>query len=352
MKRMIINARAIEHHKTYCRGLSRSMQWLVLILALVCQSCTTVQRLTSSVLTKPPLPFVIPPTGIVVANAYDVDHVRDKKETEFNRLIDLTVLDMSNEISRRTSIPSSFVPGIAMASVPDQHHDQSSPDRWGNMTLSSVTRSRAFPSCGSDSSAQALMMNHAASHAIIINSFNAFFEQTRVDVTKVEGGKNREAFYDIIVEVGYSLRSVSGMHFDTLISLRRFHSSRQVISGFLAAGPGIVANKKDVENGIHSVTDAYLKLFFAAKENRNRVIYTAGNFQGVGEAMKNEGPQKAFEVSEKLIASADTKISATASYNCAVLLENLGRYDEVKHYLDLSLRTFPLSNAQNMMKDY
>jgi hypothetical protein len=41
-----------------------------------------------------------------------------------------------------------------------------------------------------------------------------------------------------------------------------------------------------------------------------------------------------------------------AAYNCAVLLEYMGRYNEVKYYLEESLRAFALPDAKIMLQDY
>jgi hypothetical protein len=296
----------------------------LLILVFLAAGCYAPSTITTTVPTYPSRSFKTPPQNIVVANAYDVTtaSVRENKEKLFAELLNLTVRTTSDEITKRSGIPSVFVDGYSVNSQ-------------------------------SDSSVNKLIDDKLATHAIMITKFNSWFEQTHVDVTKNEdGSKNRQAFYDIIVDIGYSLHDVTGYKFDTLISVRRFHSSRGVLSGLLAAGPNIVSNADDAAEGIHANVDMYLKSFFIGSENRVRFLYIAKEFKEMQSALKVMDYQRAFEISERLIANNDQQISAMASYNCAVLLERSGDYDQVKSYLKESLLKYNLPPAREMMFDY
>jgi hypothetical protein len=246
-----------------------------LLLLSVCAGCYVPKTITSTILTLPTRQFKIPPQKIVVANSYDVKEadVRNNKEQLFGELLNLTVRHISNEINRRSEIPAIFVEGVSV------------------------------PSHQSDSSIQALMKEHMASHAIVTKSFNAYFEQTEVVVTQTESGKNREVYYDIIVDIGYSFHSWSGHQFDTLISVRRFHSSRRVLSGLLAAGPNVVKNSEDAADGIYANVDKFLKSFFSDSEQRTRNIYTSKEFKEMDNALKVSDYEKAFAESEKHMTS-------------------------------------------------
>jgi hypothetical protein len=229
----------------------------------------------------------------------------------------------SNEISKRSEIASSFVEGIAL------------------------------PAAQADSSVRKLMTAQSASHAIIINSFNTSFEQTHVDVTvDDDGSKNRQAFYDIIVDVGYTLHNWSGRQFDTLISARRFHSSRSVLSGLLAAGPNIVSNSEDAADGIYANVDMYLKSFFRGHESRTRSTLSSKELKEVPLLIQSQQYDKAFELCESLMSSSSPTVAAKAAYNCAVLLEFMERYNEVKYYLLESQKRTNLFQAQVMLDDY
>lgn len=295
---------------------------VLLLLLLVCGSCYMPKAIFTSLPTLPTREFKTPPQKIVVANAYDLKEasVRNNKEILFGELINLAMRQTSNELTRRGAIPSEFVMGV------------------------SVTKN--------DSSVSALMNKYNASDAIIIKSFDAFFDQTRVDVTESDQGKNRQAFYDIVVGIGYSFHNKAGHVFDTLISARKFHSSRSVVSGLFAAGPNIVSNSVDAAEGINANVDMYLKSFFSSTEPRTRAVYISSAFKEVGAAMRESDHERAFELSEKLMTSDKKMVAALAGYNCAVLLEYLGRYDQVKYYLEKSLNTYSTPQAEEMMMDY
>jgi len=298
---------------------------IIIAFAFFNVSCIIPVTLNTSIPTLPTRDFKTPPQKIVVANAYDVKaaSVRDNKEKLFGELVNLTVRQTSNEINRRSEIPATFVEGIAV------------------------------PASQPDSSIQKLMTTHLASHAIIVKSFNASFEQTAVNVTEADdGSKNRQAMYDIIVDIGYTFHNWSGRQFDTLISARRFHSSRSVLSGLLAAGPNIVANSEDALDGIYANVDMYLKSFFKGTENRTRIINITKEFKEVNSLIQAGEHEKAFQVCESLRSSVKSDVASRASYYCAVLLEYMGRYNEVKFYLEESLRGYYSPDAEIMLQDY
>lgn len=298
----------------------------LLLFLFACSGCYAPMTLTTTVPTLATREFKTPPEKIVVANAYDVKaaSVRNNKEKLFSELIDFTVRHTANEIGRRSLIPASFVEGISV------------------------------PSARSDSSIRALMTDQQASHAIIVTSFNAAFEQTHVEVTVNEGSKSKRAYYDILVDIDYSFHNWAGWQFDTLISVRKFHSSRNVLSGLLAAGPNIVSNSEDAADGIYANVDMYLKSFFRGTEPRKRNVFMSKEFTEVKNAIRAADHQRAFELSEALMNSEKNTVAAMASYNCAVLLEFLGQYDKVKYYLEESERKqrVQMPEVQMMLTDY
>ncbi len=299
-----------------------SKSHLVFLLILInCASCYVPKTLTTTIPTLPTREFKTPPQKIVVANAYDVKEadVRNNKEQLFGELINLTVRHAANEINRRSEIAASFVEGLAIRN---------------------------------DSSITALMKEQLASHAIVIRSFNSYFEQTEVVVTESEGGKNREAFYDIIVDVRYTFHNWSGIQFDTLISVRKFHSSRRVLSGLLAAGPNVVKNSEDAADGIYANVDLYLKSFFKGSEPRTRNLYVSKEFKEMDNAINVSDYERAFMESEKLMKSDKATVAAMAAYNCAVLLEYMGQYNKVKYYLEESMARQKMMETEVMLQDY
>jgi hypothetical protein len=191
-----------------------------------------------------------------------------------------------------------------------------------------------------------------STHGMFITSFNAYFDQTHVEVTKTETGKDREAFYDIVVEIRYALRSLEGLALDTLISVRRFHSSRNVLSGLLAAGPSIVSNRDDALEGVYVNVDQYLKSFFPGQENRVRALMLTKDFKAIAAALNQSDYRSAFDASRQMTLSADNKVSATAYHVCAVLAERDQDFDAAKKYLLESLRRQPNVDVQRMLADY
>lgn len=174
-----------------------------------------------------------------------------------------------------------------------------------------------------------------------------------MDVTvDANGSKNRQAFYDIIVDVGYTLHNWSGRQFDTLTSARRFHSSRSVLSGLLAAGPNIVSNSEDAADGIYANVDMYLKSFFKGQASRTRTVLNAKELKEIPLLIQSQQYDRAFELCESLMSSSKLTVFAKAAYNCAVLLEFMERYNEVKYYLLESQKRANLFQAHVMLEDY
>jgi hypothetical protein len=91
-----------------------------------------------------------------------------------------------------------------------------------------------------------LIMKHNATHTIILNSFKVDFEQTEVETTRSSSGsKSKEAFYDIVSDMEFSVYSKDSLVDTQTVLSRQNHSSRSVVSGLLAAGPNVVVQRKD-----------------------------------------------------------------------------------------------------------
>ncbi|MBX2969086.1 MAG: tetratricopeptide repeat protein [Cyclobacteriaceae bacterium] len=286
--------------------------------AMLVSACSMPTALQNTIITYPPHPVVPVPEKLVVANLVDVkaQNYRDNKDELFVKLIEETLSRTAEVLGKGFEASAITEPGLT-------------------------------------TKADSVLAKQQATHGVFITKFNAYFDQTRVEVTKTDTGKEREAFYDIVVEIGYSMRSAGQTPFDTTIVARRYHSSRSVLSGLLAAGPNIVSNRSDALEGALVNVDLYAKCFFEGRESRGRWLYVAKDFEAVGKAIQRSDYEAAFQASEKLANVKDPKISAKAYYNCAVLLEQMGRYEKVKPYLQESLRiqsTF--ADAREMLRDY
>ena len=176
--------------------------------------------------------------------------------------------------------------------------------------------------------------------------------QTHVNVTKTSSGKERKAFYDIVSTTGFYFYASSDEHRDTSITSSKFHSSRFVLSGLLAAGPNIVSNHKDAEDMVSENVMKYLNSFFPGTAKRNRTIFTTKEFAGAGKLVIAGDYETAFQTCLQLSASTDKIIAVKAFYNCAVLAELKNNYADAAKYLEQSLNTSSIWEARIMHSDY
>ena len=299
----------------------------VALLVLNLSSCITGKFIHYTILTEPKYIMNPPPQKILLVNSYNVlpQNYRMKKQDLFIKLLDNTLYSMADEIQKRSGVKTNVIQGFT------------------NLAPDSIE-------------ALIMMTEYVATHLIAITSYNVSFNQTRVDVTKTDSTVDREAFYDIVSEIGYRYYSSNGEQMETPIRLNRFHSSRKVISGFFAIGPDIVSNKKQALEITNENLLVYLKNFFPSKEKRNRFLYTTKVFSAVGAAIKVEDYYAALEESIHLSKNENYKIAAKAFYNCAVLSERNNQPIEAKKYLDKSKDLFKLffivPEAVEMMEDY
>jgi hypothetical protein len=265
-----------------------------------------------------------PARRVVVASNYDVlkESYRDKKQDQFILLIDGALRSIEIQVERNSEVEII------------------------------LQRGRTIIPAENDSSVNALIHSTEADYLVLLDSFNVFFDQTQVEVTTTEEGKSREAYYDIIAFINYDLIGRSGVSesFPTLV--RRFHSSRNVISGFLAAGPNIVSNHEDAVAIVELNVKEFLRNFFPGKEERLRPIYTSKGFANLPDYIKSGDLSSAVRDCEAQALNGDRKIVAMAYYNLAVLAEHSEEYEKVRGFLSESQRMHPLPLARQMEDDY
>jgi hypothetical protein len=120
-----------------------------------------------------------------------------------------------------------------------------------------------------DSSIFLLMDSLKASIAIVVKDIDVNFQQTNVDVSGEKHNKTRTAYYDILSNVTYGIYNSETKLNDQEISIREFHSKRDVVSGLLAFGPDIVSNKKDAFKMIAKNAEQYLSKNFLINHSGN-----------------------------------------------------------------------------------
>jgi hypothetical protein len=262
---------------------------------------------------------------VLLVNGFDPREkkYRENKQELFGNLVRNMLGEMREEIMFRSAIDSKILPDTTFFAQND-------------LTL--------------DSTLFALLENHNATHAIIVHAIDVFFTQTGVEVTRTESGKEREAFYDISADVFYSWYKKGGNTQKERIQINRFHSSRNVASGFLAAGPNIVKNESDAAELLRENYAQFLDKFFFHKIPVSRKIFIE-DFPGVRKFINTNNFDAAFRESFTYVTDKNLAKAAKANYNCAVLTAKKNQFSQSKSFLERSLALHRLDEAVEMMKD-
>jgi hypothetical protein len=302
------------------------MYRLAICCLILMVSCTPPTQIISYTTETVPIYTVDPPPKkILLLNVYNVaaKKYRDNKEEVFLKLIDSLMNRAAVKIHERGGVETQVINGYT-------------------------------PTAGNDpDTVSALIKRHNATHAIAVSSFDVYFDQTRVDVTKDGSGtKHREAYYDIVTDISYSFYSADSLIRKKDLHQSKFHSSRSVASGLLAAGPNVVAQKDDAFRIAQDNLQEYLNYFFPGERMWRRPVFTGKGFEAVGQAVSRQDYEAAMVESLRLINDANKEKAAKACYNCAVLFERKSQPEEAKKYLRQSLGLFTLNEAMQMWKYY
>jgi hypothetical protein len=297
--------------------------FLLFILLTACESTQMVRT------RKPTVPVqLLVPERVLLINAADIagQKYRDGKEELFNQILDKTLLDMAREIKQRSNVESVVRQGFLDTGKTALHRD---------------------------SVIQQLMAEAAVSDAVVIQSFDTYFYKHDVEVVEnPDGSKSREMKFDLESEIRYLWFAKSGLQHDDNIHVSRYHSSRSVVSGVLAAGPNIVTQQSDAYGITEENLIKYLNRYLPGYEFRSRNLYTGGDFKAMKKAYDSQNFDQALAECRKLVNHPNARIAARANFNCAVLCESLGQYDQVKQYLTESNRLNPNFETTLMLDDY
>lgn len=214
------------------------MRVFLFLILLLCSCSGTIQLATSREEPRVEIRQLPPgPKHILLLNTFNTRNrkFRENKKELFDRFIDSVLTTAATLIMSRPFIATSVVPGFTDIS-------------------------------SKDSLLYNLMIKQNATYAMVIDSFNVDFNQTRVEVTKTSSGsKDREAFYDIVSTLSFSLYNKDSLIDNQLVNSNRYHSSRKVVSGLLAAGPNVVIQRKDAwevtERNLRNYLTNVLKMF-------------------------------------------------------------------------------------------
>jgi hypothetical protein len=299
---------------------------IVTLTFLILIACESTHVLQTKVPTTPV--YSVFPQRVLLLNTVDIagKKYRDGKEELFVQVLDKTLLDLAREIKQRKRIESVVLKGFTRTE--------------------NTAHSR-------DSLILPLMEVNAVTDAIVIISFDAYFYKNDVEVTvNDDGSKSRELKYDIISDIQYLWYNKAGLYRDEKIYVSRYHSSRSAISGALAVGPNIVIQQSDAYSVTEENMNRYLNMFLPGYEFRSRNVHTGGEFKQVKLAVDTQDFDKALKESKQLVNHPKARIAAQANFNCAVLSESMGQYNQVKAYLVESKRLYPDYYTEIMLEDY
>ncbi|HMP98399.1 MAG TPA: tetratricopeptide repeat protein [Cyclobacteriaceae bacterium] len=285
---------------------------------------------SSFVITKVPTQpvFDVEAKKVLIVSTYDVEqeNFRKKKKNLFKELIDLAMVRMAEEMEKRASVEA-----VALRNT----------DATG-------LRSEEHPAL-----VEELMQRYKASDVILINKLDVYFVQTNVSVEiNEDGSRSRTAYYDIHSFVKYAWYDKEGLFQEHDNDIFRFYDSRLVISGLLAAGPNVVKRSEDALAFTFENTRRYLNLYFPGFEERQRSLYSGKRVGLIKEPVKIGDYERALQITLQHVEDPNPDYAASANYNCAVLLEAMGRYDEVRNFLLRSIQLRNSFHAQEMLRDY
>lgn len=298
----------------------------IIFILLLLSSCAAKQVMISYTTPTVPLyPLEPAPQKVILLNSYSVQaqKYRDNKEALFMQIIDSLLQESAHRIRSTTR--------IAVEAV----------------------RSYTFISNNDTAAINNLLQQYNAVYAFVLTGFDVEFIQTRVDVTKESSGsKSREAFYDIRAALAYALYRKDGLVRTDDAVRQKFHSSRNVASGLLAAGPNVVVQRNDAYDIVFECVQDYLNRYFPGEQKHYRPLLISKGFESTGAAIKRGDYEAALIESMKRTKETDDKTAAIANYNCAVLFERKNQREEARKYLQASLQRVPLPQARAMMLDY
>ncbi len=299
------------------------MYRLAVLSMLLWVACTAPNRIISFTAKTKPVYSIDPlPQKILLLNANDIvaKKYRDSKEELFISLTDNLMNWISKRVLEKEGIPAEVIKGYT-----------------------SITGN-------TDSILKVLLSKYNATHAIVLQSFDVYFDQTNVEVVKgSDGVKSRTASYDIVTDIGYSLYSTSTLLKMMTVNRKKFHSNRSVVSGLLAAGPSVVLHREDARDMSIENAQQYLNNFFSGEANRQRPVFTGKGFEAVSAAITKFEYDAALTESLRFINDPDKEKAAKACYNCAVFFEQKNQPDEAIKYLRQSLSLFNLQEARWML---
>ena len=300
------------------------MRHLPLCFILFLLSCTAPNKIISySSRTMPVYSVDPPPQKIILLNNFNVaaKKYRDNKEELFLQLIDTMMYWAAKRIHDDGGIGTEVI--------------------------------RGYTPANGDSTIYRLIVDHKATHAITVTNFDVFFEQTHVDVSKDNNGKkSREAYYDILTDINYSFYAADSLIRERDIHHSWYHSSRSVVSGLLAAGPNVVAQRNDAYRMVMNSWQESLDYFFPGEKLRQRPVFSTKEFEAVGQAISKQDYEAALTESLRFINDPEKQKAAKACYNCAVFFERKNQPVEAKKYLRQSLSLVNLNEARQMWLDF
>lgn len=304
----------------------KNMLLLYFFTALLQQACITPYRTVTYMVSTQPVYTISPaPQKILLINSCDFcqKKFRENKEALFISITDDLLDSAAKRIQAKTGINTEPLYGFT--------------NTTGN----------------TDSMVRALLIQKNATHAIVISAFDVYFSQTHVEVTKdtYSKSKNRQAFYDIVSDIHFRFYNSDSLIKTMELLAARFHSSRSVASGLLAAGPNIVVQENDARSISLYNLQQYLNYYFPGQKPKTRTFLGEKGFENMLAAIDKKEYETALLEAKLLTTSTSKNKAAFACYNCAILYEMKGQIAYALDYLRLALTHYPLNPAWEMLKE-
>jgi hypothetical protein len=191
----------------------------------------------------------------------------------------------------------------------------------------------SVPFTANTDSIKQLAATHNATYILTLDNFTVDIVLDQIDGS----GDERTAYYNTKAQVNFTLYESNGLYFKKLKGLADDPQSEGPYGGFLGEllfSPGIKGNKFAVNSAAHNATLDALKDYLPYAVTNNRPLYNQGDLlQSAVKQIQSGRFDRAYEILNPLIDSADVQLASKAAYNLAVVYEAQG---DIKAALDLA----------------
>lgn len=301
------------------------LNYIFVALALCCCSACGVSYTSLSIERKPEIVFKDSISRVLVINRFDVDKVdfvlrREKKRDVYRYGMHAEMGQVVQELGANETLrligPSDRLMGDSGVG--------SNLDSTG-LTMGEIGMVAA---------------KYQADYILALENYDASFVQDEVVRSKnSDGSVGKVASYSLAVESSWGLYDKEGKLIRVLRGdAAKFHSQRSVMSGLLAVGPALGANRKTVELVSVSAGTRIADYFRSQTYRLTRPLYTKKELKESAHDIKT-GDYVVAEAKLKLLSKhSDVRVASQAYYNLAVIADLRGERKNAVELAELSQR--------------